>query len=169
MSGVSAHGDLETLPPAEVRKEAYTMALYVAICLLAALAAVPDPIHGDGDVFLLIWGTTVGLTVAHLFAFQVSARLVAEGRVRRHDTVATIAQLAGAIAVALLATVPVVLLPTSSELDVVRIVLAGFITGVGFAVARGGGASTGRAARYAFLVLLMAGTIVALKNFLIGH
>jgi hypothetical protein len=161
--------DLETLPPSEVRKEASTMALYVAICLLAALAALPDPTHGDGEVFLLIWGTTVGLTVAHLFAFQVSARLVADGRVRRHDAVATSAQLAGAVAVALLATVPVILLPTSSELDVVRVVLAGFIAAVGFAVARGGGAATGRAATYAFAVLLMAGTIVAFKNVLVGH
>jgi hypothetical protein len=163
------HAEHRALPPAEVRKEAYTMALYVAICLLAALAAIPDPTHGDGEVFLVIWGTTIGLTVAHLFAFQVSARLVAEGKVRRHDAVATTAQLAGAVAVALLATVPVILMPASSELDVVRLVLAGFIGAVGFAVARGGGASTGRAARYALWVLLMAGAIATFKNVLVGH
>lgn len=50
----------------ELRKEACTMALYVAICLLAALSAVSE--HGDTDeldAFKIVWGTTVGLAVAH--------------------------------------------------------------------------------------------------------
>ena len=64
----------------ELRKEAFTMALYVAICLLAALAAVSESTAED-HVFEIVWGTTIGLALAHWLAFSVSARLVAAGRV----------------------------------------------------------------------------------------
>ena len=58
------------------------MSLYVAIVLLAALMVVPDSSgHGDVQVLGLVWGTTIGLALAHLFAFRVSARLVSEGRI----------------------------------------------------------------------------------------
>lgn len=163
----AASTDVRTRPWSEAHKEACTMALYVAICLLAALAAIPDP--GDVSVFVVIWGTTVGLALAHWFAFQVSARLVAAGEIRRHDAAASVAHLTGALSVAVLATVPVLFLPASSELDVVRLVLAGFIAAVGFAVAHGGGASRVRAALYATAVLIVAGSIAALKNILTGH
>ena len=104
----------------ELRKEAYTMALYVAICLLAALSAVSEHAASDQlDALKIVWGTTVGLAVAHWFAFRVSARLVASGTIRRHDAEAVGAQLAGAAAVALLATIPVLFLPRSVEFDFV--------------------------------------------------
>jgi hypothetical protein len=50
----------------ELRKEAFTMALYVAICLLAALSVVAK--HGKGaqvDALKIVWGTTLGLALAH--------------------------------------------------------------------------------------------------------
>ena len=61
----------------ELRKEAYH-GVYVAICLLAALAAVSESAAED-HVFEIVWGTTVGLALAHWFA-SVSARLVAAVR-----------------------------------------------------------------------------------------
>jgi hypothetical protein len=54
------------------------------------------------------------------------------------------AQLLGAAGVALLATVPVVRFPRSVELELVELLLAAFIALVGFAVARGGGATRAR-------------------------
>lgn len=51
------------------------MALYVAVCLLAALIALPDRGAGHAPAFGVIWGVTVGLALAHWFAFRVSARL----------------------------------------------------------------------------------------------
>ena len=48
----------------ELRKEASTMALYVAVCLLAALTALPEP-AAHAKVTPLIWGVTVGLAVVH--------------------------------------------------------------------------------------------------------
>jgi hypothetical protein len=111
----------------------------------------------------------VGLTLAHLFAFRVSARLVAAGTIRRHDAESAAAQLAGALAVAIIATVPVLVLPASSELDVVRDLLAVFVAAVGYAVARNAGAGRWRAAAYAACVLVLALGIAVLKNVLSGH
>jgi hypothetical protein len=94
----------------ELREEASTMALYVAICLLAAFAALPET-GAHAHTIGIIWGVTVGLALVHWFAFRVSARLVGVGRVRPHDVESAGAQLAGAAGVALLASLPVVLFP----------------------------------------------------------
>jgi hypothetical protein len=154
----------------ELRREACTMALYVAICLLAALAAVKEPV-GDGDAhtFELVWGTTLGLALAHWFAFRLSARLVASGAFRREDAEAAGAQLAGAVAVALLATIPVLVLPATVELDVVRLVLAAFIALVGVTVARSSGASGLRSVVYGLSILAVGAVVALVKNVLAGH
>ena len=117
----------------------------------------------------IIWGVTVGLAVAHWFAFRVSARMVGTGSIRPRDVESAGAQLAGAIAAALLASVPVVVFPESVELELVGLVLAAFIAVVGFAVARGGGATRVRAAIYALSVLVVAVAIAESKNRLAGH
>jgi hypothetical protein len=153
---------------AELRKEAFTMALYISICLLAALTATSHPAE-EIDAFLIVWGTTLGLAAAHLFAFRVSARLVGSGKVRPHDGDVAVAQLAGAVAVAVLATIPMLLFADSIEFAVVRFTLAGFIGVVGFAVARSGGASLLRSALYGASILIVATAIAALKNFLVGY
>lgn len=154
----------------EVRREAYTMALYVSIVLLAALSAVAERADaGHVDVFKITWGTTVGLAVAHWFAFRVSARLVAGGALRRPEMELAAAQLVGALAVAVLVTVPVLLLPATAELDVARLFLGGFVGAVGFAVARNSGASPRRSAIYAASILVLALAIALLKNVLSGH
>ncbi len=152
----------------ELRKEALTMALYVAICLLAALIALPEAgvgVHVAG----IIWGVTIGLAVAHWFAFRLSARVVGAGRVRQHDVESASAQIAGAVTVAVLASVPVLLFPEDIERRLVEWLLSAFIALVGFAVARGGGASRPRAMIYAALVLILAVAIAVVKNALAGH
>jgi hypothetical protein len=49
------------------------------------------------------------------------------------------------------------------------LLLAGFIAGVGLAVARAGGAGTARSAVYAATILVLAVTIAVVKNVLSGH
>lgn len=88
---------------------------------------------------------------------------------RRQDAAAAGAQLAGAAAVAPLATIPVLLFPDSAELDVVRLVLAALIALVGYAVARGAGATTARSIAYAVSILLLATAVALIKNVLAGH
>jgi hypothetical protein len=63
----------------QLRKEGWTMALYVAICLIAALTALENVMAVPGHIIGLIWGTTVGLALAHVFAFRVAGRLVHDG------------------------------------------------------------------------------------------
>lgn len=153
----------------EFRKEAYTMALYVAICLIAALATLSESDHGQTRVIGIIWGVTIGLALAHWFAFRVSARMVGAGSIRATDLNSAWAQVVGAAAVALLASIPVLLAPESAELELATLVLAGFVGVVGFAVARGGGATRRRALLYAVVVVVVAVVIVLLKNWLAGH
>lgn len=154
----------------EVRKEAFTMAFYVAICLMAALAAVAESAEARHvDVLGLVWGTTVGLALAHWLAFRLSARLVAGGEWRRHDAMLGVAQIVGAVAVAVIVSVPVLLLPATAELDVGRVVLSIFIAFAGFEVARGGGASVGRSTAFGAGVLVLAATVAVVKNVLSGH
>jgi len=165
--GDSAAGSEHRL---ELRKEAWVMALYVAVCLLAALSAVAEH-AGDGHVRALglIWGTTIGLTLAHVFAFRVSARLIAEGEIRPDDRDATVAQLIGATAVAVIATIPVLLLPATAEFDVVRWELAVLIALVGYVVAKSSGAGRTRSLVYGAVLLITAVAIALTKNVLSGH
>ena len=146
------------------------MALYVAVCLLAALTAAAESAdQGHIRVLGLVWGTTVGLTLAHIFAFRLSARLVAAGRIEAHDAQAIGAQLLGAAAVAVLATIPVIGLPATSELDAVRWFLALWIAFFGYLVAEQSGASRSRSILYGATTMLVATAIAVLKNVLSGH
>ena len=145
------------------------MGLYVAICLLGALIALPTDQEDEAQVIAIIWGVTVGLALAHWFAFRVSATLVSAGRVHRHDLNAASAQLAGAASVALLASIPVLLTPHSAELESAELTLAAFIGIVGYAVARSGGGSRVRSIVYAAIVLIAAVAIALVKNALSGH
>ena len=146
------------------------MALYVAVCLLAALAALgEDAGHGHVRAFGLVWGTTIGLALAHAFAFRMSARLVAAGRLGRHDADIVAAQLAGAAAVAAVATVPIVLFDATAEFDAVRAILSFIIGAAGYGVARSSGASRVRSLIAATVVLVLAATIAVVKNVLSGH
>lgn len=164
---------LHTTPDAaerrELAKEAATMALYVAVCLLAALSVAKHQQIEQFGAFKVIWGTTLGLAAAHWFAFRLSARLVSAGSLHRHDAEVSAAQFAGALVVAVLATVPVLVVGDSAELDTVRVVVAAFIAVVGFVVATSSGASRLRSAAYAAATLIVGLAIAVLKNTLSGH
>lgn len=146
------------------------MALYVSVCLLAALTAVAE--HEGQDqrsVLGLVWGTTLGLALAHWFAFRLATRLASAGRPGRRDAEIAAAQIGGAVVVAVLATVPVVVLSPTAELDFVRLLVAGFIAVVGYQTYRSHGAPKGRSAVAAALVLLLAVVVALAKNVLSGH
>ena len=88
---------------------------------------------------------------------------------RSHDAAIAAAQLTGAAAVAILATVPLLVVPDEAELDVVRLLLAGFIALVGFVVARSSGASKPRAVLYGAGVIVVGLIVAVMKNVLGGH
>jgi hypothetical protein len=76
---VASAADADRVHLEHLRKEGWTMALYVAICLIAALSALQNVVAVSWHVLGLVWGTTVGLVLAHVFAFRIAGRLVHEG------------------------------------------------------------------------------------------
>ena len=104
----------------EVLREATTMVLYLSIVLLATFTALPGKsgvgVRGAGLV-ALIWGTALGLTLAHWFAFRLAARAFSSGEVSRTDVQIGMAQVAAAFAVALLCTIPVLMFGDDDEIQ----------------------------------------------------
>lgn len=150
----------------ELLAEVLTMALYVAISLLAAvLTAVPDA-HGS---LPLLWGIALGLALTHSFAFRLSARFFGGGRLSSEDLSATGAQLTGAIAVALLATLAVVAAPAPHESEAVVYALGGFLGLVGVGVGRCAGGSWLRSGAYGAVVLAGALIVIVVKSVISGH
>lgn len=128
----------------EIRVEASTMALYVAVVLLATLALMDGrDLDHQPRVLVVVWGTSIGLALAHIFAFTIASARI-ERRSPGHRRTLITAQLGGAGAVALLASIPVLLLPQSAELDADRILLAAFIGFSGYHVSRDVGRTRAR-------------------------
>ena len=166
---VEAAVEADHADPDHLRKEAWTMALYVTVCLLAALTAIENLVAVPGRVFGLIWGTTIGLALAHLFAFRIAGRLVHDGRLPRNDQIVSGIQLAAAAIVALIVSIPVLIAPPSSELDWGRYTCAAIIGVVGYGVARSASQGRIRSLLFGLAVLALAIVIAAIKHALAGH
>ncbi len=145
------------------------MTLYISIVELAEMAALRGgDVHIQETALLeLVWGTAVGLSLAHWFAFGVVARGVGGGRIGRQDARIGVAQVAAAGAVSLLCSVPIVL--SDGNLRAAAVVPAVFIGASGYWAARAAGRARGPAL-VAAAVVLASGLVVALvKSNLIGH
>jgi hypothetical protein len=160
------HDPATGVDPVIVR-ESFTMGLYITISLLAVLSAKP---HGGGTsaVLTLVWGTTLGLVLAHWFAFQLTARLFAGSRLSSHDRMAMVGQAVAALAVAGLASVPL-LLHADAGPALSRGALAGLIGLFAFGAARRHGGSFGRASAYALIVVAIALAVAIGKYLITGH
>lgn len=150
-----------------ILRESLTMGLYVTISLLAVLSFKP---HGGGTaaVLTLVWGTTLGLALAHWLAFQLTARLFAGAELPSHDRIAMVGQAVAALVVAGLASVPL-LLHANAGPALSRAVLAGLIGLFAFGAARHHGGSVGRATIYALVVVAIALVVAVGKYLLTGH
>jgi len=145
------------------------MALYVAICLIAALTALENVTAIPGHILGLVWGTTVGLALAHVFAFRVAGRLVHDGVLPKADRIISAVQLAAAAAVAVVVSIPILLASTENELNWARYTCAAIIGAVGYFTARGAEHSRVRALIFSIGVLAVATAIAVLKHRLVGH
>ncbi len=159
--------DLATASDPAIMRESLTMGLYITISLLAVLSAKP---HGGetAAALTLIWGTTLGLILAHWVAFQLTARLFAGGRLPSHDRIAMVGQAVAALGVACLASVPL-LISANAGPALSRGVLAGLIGLFAFGAARRHGGSGGRATAYALIVVAIALAVAVAKYLLTGH
>jgi hypothetical protein len=154
-----------------VVREFVTAALYVAIVLLALLAALPrDRILVEGSAIGgLLVGSAVGLVVAHWLAFRLAVHLTSPDRVSAHDATAeAAAQIAGGLAVGLIAAAPFVLTEPEPALLLSLLLLAALPALAGAAIARLRGRSWVTAAITAVVVLAMTAIVVGVKNAL-GH
>ena len=159
----------------ELVRETSVMVLYLSVVLLATLAVLPsgygsDTHDGSGDphVVVVVWGTTVGLALAHWFAFRLATAALGGGVPSRHDVSLGIAQVLGAAVVAAATTVAVILAPDGSEIPAAVFVPAAFIGVAGYGVARAAGRSTLRSFVVGGAVLVL-GLIVAGVKAWLGH
>jgi hypothetical protein len=151
-----------------LRREAYSMSLYVSIVLLSALMVFDDSNPpAKGEVFLLEAGTTIGLVLAHGFASWVSTRIIGEASDEVDPRELLLVQLLGALAVAALSMLAVLIAPTSLELRAARLTVAGVIAALVFLESRTTN-SPARAAVYG-LVALVAGVALSLVKSILVH
>ena len=113
-----------------LRREADMMAFYLATTLLVALDLArddaPPPLP---EVILIIWGTTLGLAVAHWFALGLSAYLVKDPTLHHTPGQMLFSQVVMSVFLALLASAAVLLMSpyVRAELLSGRVAVALFV------------------------------------------
>jgi hypothetical protein len=153
-------------------REAALLALYVSIVLLAELLALPndygDTAHQGPSLLGIVWGTAIGLALAHWFAFQVAAEWFRGGKAVREDFQRAVAQLAGAGLVAVATTIPILLFDSAVEVEAAAFVPALVIAASGFGMGR----AAGHSVRWSIVVgvlVLAVGVGVAVIKALLSH
>ncbi len=152
-----------------LRREIATMVLYVAIVLLATVAAVPTgELDDSAEVTAIIWGAASGLALAHWFAFHVAAQLYAGSAIHGEDVRSGVAQVLAALAVALVSTLPLLFVGDSSGVGISVMILAAVIAGIGYIASRRAGMRP-LVAMVRALLTLGAGAIVVLAKVALSH
>jgi hypothetical protein len=151
------------------RRAVATMVLYVSVVLMGAIATVPsDDLDEDIEVAAVIWGSALGLALAHWFAFNASAHLFRGEGITGDELREGFWEASAALAVAVVATVPLLLLDDTTAAAVSLIALAVVVTVVAYVASRHGGLSRGRALMRG-AVTLVAAVIVAAVKIWLGH
>jgi hypothetical protein len=151
---------------AEATREAVTMALYVGISLLAVLLGIPSASLTEPVRIVLF--TSIGLLLAHVIAFRLSARLAHRGRLVGEHVRLLGAQVAGGLAVTALALAPVLLLPDEIGVPISELALLGLVAGSGYVAARMIPLSRGRSL-LAVLGIVVVTLLVLWIKMLVGH
>ena len=152
--------------PERVRRDAGAMVLYVAVVLLAELASLPQGVIG-WELVAIVWGTAIGLVVAHAFAFQVATHGVSGGWLRGDDRIEVLLELLGVAGVATIASVPVALLGGSAQLAGVSCAISATIGAVAYLVERLNDHSRAASLAFGSLALLAAILVAVLKTVLV--
>jgi hypothetical protein len=153
-----------------LEREFLAAALYMALVLLAALVAFPvKRLPSDEIVVATLIGTAVGLVLAHWLAFRLAAHLTDEGGVWSGSAPQeAAAQVAGGVGVALLASLPFLVLDGADALRVSLLLLAAMPALTGLAIARLRGRSWLGAGIASAVVFAVAVAIVEIKA-AVGH
>jgi hypothetical protein len=162
---------------AELMREATTMVLYLSVVEIAEIAALPEGRSATGQVtgavgatlLAVIWGTAVGLALAHWFAFRVAAPAFRGDRVTRHDTLLGLAQVGGALFVACVSSLPALLPGDRNSQLATGLVLASIIGVVGYVIARSSGRTRTASAFYGITALALGLLVAFVKSALAAH
>jgi hypothetical protein len=123
----------------------------------------------ETDLLAIIWGTAVGLALAHWFAFRVAAAGFRGQRPTRLDTRIGLAQVGAAALVAALSSLPTLVLSDVDARDTVAYVPAAIIGVIGMLLARAGGRSWLRSIVYGAVALVGGVAVALLKQLLSAH
>lgn len=146
-------------------REGVTMALYIALSLLAVMFALPSAFSSEdaSSHAAVLFATSIGLLIAHQLAFRLSARL-AHGKLASEHLELLAAQLIGGLAVTLVAVLPVLLIGGQAGLFIAELALLAFISVVGYVAARGIPVSRVRALLYVAGVVGLTLVVIGVKN-----
>lgn len=147
-----------------LRREADMMAFYLGLTLLVALNITrdeaPPPLQ---ELLLVIWGTTVGLALAHWFALTLAALLVRDPTMHHTPGEMLSSQILMAVVLGLVASVVVVIVPAQAEVLAARVAVALFMGALVTSEARSNGSPLLRAVALGVAALAVAMTIATLK------
>lgn len=157
----------QTFGDPALHREADMMGLYLAIALIAELSLGQDHAKtSDLRVLAIVWGTTIGLALAHWFALGYSSRLVHDPGFHHTPAQVLLSQIAMAVTVALIATVVVLVTPPDAKRFGARLAAAAFIALLVLVESRNGGLSRRQALSRGVVALVLACAVVAAKWFL---
>src|SRR5262249_3784606 len=147
-----------------------------SVVLLVELAALPighdkssttGPVHWE--LVGIVWGTTIGLTMAHWFAFSVATNGLRLTNLPEHSRDEIRGELVAAAFVATVCSIPVLILPSEIAQEMLGYVLAAIIGGTAFIVERANGRSRAFSLLYAAGALLLGLVVATLKYLLAFH
>ncbi len=150
------------LTPARNRaREVATVAFYVSVTLAAELAAASSD---DSKAVLIgaLWGTAVGLALAHWYAQTITAA-IARGAFHRSDAAEGLREVGAAVGVAFVLTLPFLAFATPTALVLSR---WGVVIGtslISLALARAAGAGWARALIEAAVVFAIGVAVIETK------
>lgn len=159
----------------ELWRDATVMALYMSIVLLAEMVALPEDYSvtpsstGHPPIWLIIWGTTIGLAMAHWFAYNLAAVEFRGRRTFRHDLESATSQVAAAAVVAVSATIPAILANDTIRVDAAAFGPALIVGVAGFLAAREAGRSLTASVVAGGAVLALGLLVATIKAILAGH
>ena len=153
------------------------MVLYVSVVEIAELAALPENhfafglVTGPvgGQLLTILWGTAVGLAIAHWFAFGLAAPAFRGQPLGRLDVEIGFAQLAGAALVAALSSIPALVFSDVRAQELTGDIPAVLVGVVGYILARQIGISRLAAIFYGLTALALGVLVALVKSALVAH
>ena len=161
----------------ELLREAATMVLYVSVVEIAELATLPEGHFSHGRVtgpvgvqlLAIVWGTAIGLALAHWFAFRVAAPGFRGESPTRRDTRIGLVQVGAAAGVAAVSSVPVLILSDVRAQEFIGDVPAIIIGVIGYLIARATGRTRLPSAFYGITALALGAVVALVKSALAAH